>query len=85
MEKIVLFFALILFAKPAYAYIDPSIGAMFIQGLIAALLLIPFYAKRIIGYEDTMFPERWKPQEILLKRAAQFGELSGMFLVFLSM
>ncbi|MBR1841288.1 MAG: hypothetical protein IJ778_04080 [Alphaproteobacteria bacterium] len=55
MEKIVLFFALILFAKPAYAYIDPSIGAMFIQGLIAALLLIPFYAKRIIGYIKKIF------------------------------
>lgn len=41
---------LCLISLPAYAYIDPGIGAMFIQGLIAAIMLIPLYYKKIINY-----------------------------------
>lgn len=57
-EKIILLLVMILFAEPAYAYIDPNIGAMFFQSLVAALMLVPFYAKRIIGYIKNIFREK---------------------------
>lgn len=48
MKRLIILTALILISKPAFAYIDPGIGAMFIQGLIASLMVIVLYAKKII-------------------------------------
>jgi len=38
------------FSYPAYAYIDASIGSMLIQGLVAILMFIPFYYRKIINF-----------------------------------
>lgn len=58
MKKLSLLTVLILISTPAYAYIDPSIGAMFIQGLIAVLMLIPFYFRKIISYIKGWFSKK---------------------------
>lgn len=58
MKKLSISAILILISKPAYAYIDPGIGAMFIQGLIAVLMLIPFYFKKIIAYIKGLFHKK---------------------------
>jgi len=60
MKKLILITALILISKPAFAYIDPSIGAMFIQGLIAVLMLVPFYARKIVSYIKGLFHKKEK-------------------------
>lgn len=44
----VLFLVLVMFSFPAYAYIDAGIGSMVIQVLVAVLMLIPFYFRKII-------------------------------------
>ena len=47
--KILLILSLLtFFIKPANAYIDPGIGSMYLQGLIAALMLIPLYGGKIL-------------------------------------
>lgn len=61
MKNLILITALILISKPAFAYIDPGIGAMFIQGLIAVLMIIPFYAKKIIAYVKSLFHKKENP------------------------
>lgn len=58
MKKLSLLTVLILISTPAYAYIDPGIGAMFIQGLIAVLMLIPFYFRKIISYIKGWFSKK---------------------------
>ena len=37
---IFMFFAVLVMARPAYAYIDPGSGSMIIQGIIAAIAAI---------------------------------------------
>lgn len=55
MKKIMFFSILVLMSKPAFAYIDPGIGSMFIQGIIAALMLVPFYWRKLVGYIKSLF------------------------------
>jgi len=49
MEKIYLIFLLI-WAFPAYAYIDTSTGSMLFQGIVAVLMLLPFYFRKILMF-----------------------------------
>ena len=63
MKKLSLLTVLILISTPAYAYIDPGIGAMFIQGLIAVLMLIPFYFRKIITYIKVLFHKKEEKPE----------------------
>lgn len=58
MKNLILIIALVLISKPAFAYIDPGIGAMFIQGLIASLMVIVLYAKKIIAYIKNLFHKK---------------------------
>lgn len=44
-----LFLVLMLISFPAYAYIDAGIGSMVVQVLVAALMIIPFYFRKIIN------------------------------------
>lgn len=41
---------LLILNQPAYAYIDVGIGSMLVQGLVAALMLVPFYFRKIISF-----------------------------------
>ena len=45
-----IFLLCLLMAKPAFAYIDPGTGSMFVQAIIAILLLIPFYFYKIVDF-----------------------------------
>lgn len=45
-----LFVLCFLSIKPAFAYIDPGTGSMFVQALIAVLLLVPFYFYKVINF-----------------------------------
>ena len=55
MKILPLLLILTFFIKPANAYIDPGIGSMFVQGLIAAIMLIPFYGSKIIQKIKELF------------------------------
>ena len=52
-------------SKPAWAYIDPGIGSMFVQGIIAALLLIPFYFKKIFRKVKRLLVKDLKNKETI--------------------
>lgn len=41
---------MLLFSCPAYAYIDAGIGSMLVQGIVACLMFLPFYARKIIRF-----------------------------------
>ncbi|MBR4931523.1 MAG: hypothetical protein IKZ02_00695 [Alphaproteobacteria bacterium] len=41
---------LLILNQPAYANIDVGIGSMLVQGLVAALMLVPFYFRKIISF-----------------------------------
>jgi len=60
MKHLILLASFILITKPALAYIDPGIGAMFIQGLIASLMVIILYAKKIINAVKNLFTKNKK-------------------------
>ena len=45
-----LFFMLLMLSAPAYAYIDASVGSMLVQGLVALLMFVPFYFRRIVHF-----------------------------------
>ncbi len=40
MLKIILYFSLFFFAKPAWAYLDPGSVSLWIQGILAAIVAI---------------------------------------------
>ena len=44
------FLFFILLIQPAFAYVDPGTGSMFIQAIIALILVIPFYIHKIISF-----------------------------------
>lgn len=54
----------LIISYPAYAYIDPGVGSMFVQAIIAALLVIPFYFKKIIAYIKHFFSKNKKKDTI---------------------
>jgi len=63
MKHLILLASFILITKPALAYIDPGIGAMFIQGLIASLMVIVLYAKKIIAALKNAFKKNDKDKK----------------------
>lgn len=58
MRRYVVFCLLCLLSKDAFAYIDPGIGSMFVQGLIATVLIVPFYYKKIITFIKGVFGKK---------------------------
>jgi hypothetical protein len=61
MATMILAAVMLLFATPAYAYIDPGTGSLIIQMLLAALVGSVFYLRTIIRRIKSFFgsaPER---------------------------
>jgi len=58
MKKYIVFCLCCLLSKEAFAYIDPGIGSMFVQGLIAGILIIPFYYKKLIKWIKGLFGKK---------------------------
>jgi len=44
--------------EQAYAYIDLSVGSMLIQGLIAALVSIGFFWRRVLSFLSRLFGKK---------------------------
>lgn len=58
-----LFFVLMTFSYPVYAYIDAGTGSMLIQGLVAILMFIPFYYRKIINFLKNKMKKQDKRDE----------------------
>lgn len=46
---------LLLVARPAYAYIDAGLGSMVVQSLVALLMIVPFYFRKIVDTIKKIF------------------------------
>jgi len=51
------------FSYPVHAYIDAGTGSMLIQGLVAVLMFIPFYYRKIINFLKNKIKKQDKRDE----------------------
>ena len=63
--KLCVYFLLLLslFPTPAYAYIDPGIGSMMLQGLLAGLVTMLVFWQRLRNRITTFFKGKGKRKE----------------------
>lgn len=50
MKKIIWCLICLLWAYPAYSYIDLGIGSMIIQGIIASFMVLMMYFRQVIAF-----------------------------------
>ena len=64
--RLTLYCITVLYAAPAYAYLDPGTGSLLIQGIIASIAaagaIVRLYWHRIISVFRSQKPEDEKPE-----------------------
>ena len=65
--------------EKAHAYIDLSIGSMLIQGLIAALVSIGFFWRRILSFLSRVFGRKKRPIEGFCSHDCKYRIIQGSF------